>query len=185
MRVIGFGHRSRMGKDSAAKFLQTILAHKGLRTKRISFASKLKQVCHELYGWAGVKDAQWYEDHEADRSVVLPALGMTVVDLWIKFGTTCCRELIHQDTWVNCCLMEDKNVDVLIITDVRFPNEARIIHNSGGKLVKVVRPSVPLRDSPADVALDDYEGWDYELVAENLKDLNTAVEIMAKEFYHG
>lgn len=180
MRIIAFGHRSRMGKDSAAKFLQTICAHKGLRTKKISFADKLKRVCHELWGWAGVQDAKYYEEHEEARTEILPALGMTVVDLWIKFGTNCCREMIHQDTWVKCNL-DVKDTDVLIITDLRFPNEARLIHNAEGLCVKVMRPGTPFRDSPADNALEDYEGWDYEITATNLHELHAEVEQMAKD----
>ena len=89
------------------------------------FATKLKQIVHELYAWAGVGDEAYYNDpeHEHERDIVIPELGMTPVELWVKFGTLAVRERVYDLTWVNYLLKTDHKLDVIIISDVRYPNE--------------------------------------------------------------
>lgn len=48
-----------------------------------------------------------------------------------------------------------------IITDVRFPEEARVIQDMGGKLIRVDRPQIQSNDThTSETALDDFKGWD-------------------------
>jgi len=52
-----------------------------------------------------------------------------------------------------------------IITDVRFPNEARAIKNKGGIVIRVNRPGVsPINNHPSEVGLDD---WKFDYVINN------------------
>jgi len=106
---------------------------------------------------------QWYEDHPEEREVVLPDLGMSPRDLWIKFGTNAVRNHVHQDTWLNALLL-GVTCDVLIVTDVRFPGEAEKIRGMGGALFRVDNPAVRRSEDVADSALLNYEGWDRVVV---------------------
>ena len=128
-----------------------------------AFADKLKSICSELYGWAGVKGRQWYEDHPEERESVLPAIGMSPRELWIRFGTHAVRQNVYQDTWADA-LLRGAVCDVLIVTDVRFPGEAKKIAESGGFLVRIDNPSIPKYSDIADGSMDDWEKWDHVVV---------------------
>lgn len=164
MKLIAFGHRRRMGKDTAASILIKELRRR-FPTKMVSrgsFAEKVKQICHELYGWAGCPSEIMCDADPTLRQKWLPDLDMTVRDLWIKFSTQGVRNMIHQDTWVNY-LLSRIDVDYLVITDLRFPNEFARIKDSGGICVKVHRDRVETWNDEADSALAGELGWDYEL----------------------
>ena len=169
MHIIGLGHYSRTGKDTFANALvQYINESDELTAKKISFAWKLKDICHQLYGWAGVREPEYYEtpEGEIDRSFKLVKLanekypdGPTVVDLWIDFGTPAVREQVFQESWIQYVLQTNHKCDVLVIPDMRFCNEAFAIKHTGGTLIKVVRPGFKPRHSPADMNLWGFTGW--------------------------
>jgi hypothetical protein len=157
---LGFGHYSRTGKDTTANYF---LSHYGDGVLKRSFAWKLKQITYELYAWAGLMPPEYYETPEGAkaRDIKLPGLDMTPVEVWVAFGTEAIRKNVYQGTWVDYLLKNDHKCDVLVIPDVRFPNEAEAIKTAGGKIVKVVRPGYGPRNTVADRALIGYDGWDY------------------------
>lgn len=172
--IIGLGHYSRTGKDSFANFLTAAIRERAphLRVIKRSMAWKLKQICFELYGWAGVMPPEHYDDPatEKDRDVVLPALGMTPVELWVAFGTKAIRNQVYDRTWLDYLMKTDHGADVLIIPDVRFENEAVAVDKSGGVLAKIVRPGYGPRKTVADRMLLGYDGWHYVIGAEGTMD---------------
>lgn len=51
-----------------------------------------------------------------------------------------------------------------IITDLRFPNEAKAIKDRGGLLIRIDRPSIKSTDNhPSETSLDDYDGFDIKI----------------------
>lgn len=183
MKIIAFGHRSRMGKDTCAQFLST---HIKLQNKyhvvTTSFAHRLKVACHYIWGWAGVQMPEYYEQNPEQRTTILQELDMTVVDLWIRFGTPMCRKMVHDATWVNNLLGAPPKCDVLLITDLRFPNEGQAILKSDGLCVRVTNDRIGYRDSIADEALEGWTGWTN--VIENngtLKELYASVIDLGKK----
>jgi len=48
---------------------------------------------------AGVKIPYYYEVNPQEKETLIPALGMTVRDLWIKMGTYAIRDNVFKDTW--------------------------------------------------------------------------------------
>ncbi len=112
-------------------------------------------------------------------------------------GTECGRQIIHPNIWINALFADYKlsggfgytndsytetsiikNSKYLkwIITDVRFPNEAKAIKDRGGILIKVVRPETDILagDHESETALDNYKDWD--LVLDNSRDINYLTE---------
>lgn len=162
MKIIGLGHYSRTGKDSFANFLIDALQERGIVAKKIPFAWKLKDVTHQLYGWAGLREAEFYDTKHGEpfRDVVLPSLGMTPVQVWVAFGTPAVREKVYDRTWIDYVLNSNHDCEVLIIPDVRFPNEVAAIREQDGTLIKVVRPGFGPRQTVADQALVGFTGWD-------------------------
>lgn len=182
MFVIGFGHRSRVGKDTSGKFLTSILKIKkpGIRIRNISFASTLKEVTYIMYKWAGVQPAIYYENNPKERNAVIPALGCTIVELWVKVGNL--MRDVHPKTWINTSLFDDGKTDVAIITDVRYPNEIESIHEMNGRDYKISNSRAPILDTVADNALKDYTGWfDVILNEGSLDDLYKIMERISDE----
>jgi hypothetical protein len=156
--IVGIGHLKQVGKGTFARFLCSYLRIqcRGVQVRNVGFADVLKENCYKMYAWAGHKDPAYYEEHPSAKSEILIPLGMTVRDLWIKYGMMM-RE-IHKDTWLNCTL--DIPTDVLITNDMRFVNEAEEIKRRGGILVEITNDRVIPTLDEADRPLLDYEGWD-------------------------
>jgi hypothetical protein len=71
---------------------------------------------------------------------------MTVRQLLQKVGTDAIRNQVHPNAWVNALFTDYKEQDYVnsinsnwIITDVRFPNEAKAIKDRGGIIIRVNR----------------------------------------------
>jgi len=176
-KIIAFGHRKRVGKDTAAKFLDTHLRCHGLRSVKLSFASKLKEVCYSMFHWAGLQPGIFYEDDKNAhlREVVLPLIGKTPRQIWIEVGNKM-RE-VYADVWIDNALLGSGSAQLVIITDLRFANEAKKVHSLGGKIFKITRPDVPVSDDASDCALDGFTGWDG--VLENNGDLKAFHELVS------
>lgn len=54
-------------------------------------------------------------------------------------GTECVRDMIGQNSWVNALDIAWDGVQPIVISDVRFPNEANYVCTQG-KLIRVERP---------------------------------------------
>lgn len=156
--VIGLGHKARQGKDTTANL---IIDRLGSQAMRIGFADALYAIARVEHGMT-TKDPK-----------LLQYLGTEVYrakdpDVWL-------RALYHT--------LLDKRPTVAIVTDVRFPNEARLVKEMGGTLIKVERVAkdgTPHRDPnrsqthPSETALDTYTDWDFKFL--NVNDSNTLVE---------
>ena len=159
---VGLGHYSRTGKDTFANYLIGHLESKLLIRKR-PLAWKLKEITYNFYAWAGMMppNTMRHQKGGRDRDVMLPALGMTPVEVWVAFGTKAVRNNVYDRTWLDYLLKSNHQERVIIIPDVRFPNEADAIKEAGGVLIKIVRPGYGPRKTIADRALVGYTGWDY------------------------
>jgi hypothetical protein len=160
MKVIAFGHRRRVGKDTAVGFLKTILQHSnsGMNIRKGSFASALKDTAHMLYGWAGLESGEFY-DKEANyylKEKVLPAINKSPRDVWIELGNYVRQ--IYEFTWVDI-LFQQTQFDIILISDLRYPNEAERILALGGTIIKIDRPEIEQFDDVADSALKDWTDW--------------------------
>ena len=180
MKIIALGHKKDVGKDTFAKFMMTYLRCEcpELKIKRISFAEKLKDVCYQLYSWAGLQRAIYYESHRDEKEKVLPQLWKSPRQIYIEVGNKL-RE-VYDDTWIDFVL-KDIVADIIIITDLRFKNEANAVKSLNGQLIRIDRPDRELGTDPAEVDLDSWTDWD--LIISNygtLKDLNIQAEEFAR-----
>ncbi len=184
--IIGFGHRSRVGKDTCSKFLNTELRIMGVKTVHVGFADKLKETCFDLYGWAGMKRKQHYEDHPIDRNIILPLLGKTPLQIWVEVGNKL-RE-VYAQTWIQAALRGQQNTQVVIVSDVRYPNEVEAIKKLNGLVFKVIRPDVPVLDTIADNALEGCDPLIWNGIIRNdtsLADLHQQMRTLAEQVRDG
>lgn len=116
-------------------------------------------------------------------------------------GTECGRKIIHPDIWVSAtfadyqpngapynslgdvfddlklCPSETKMPN-WIISDVRFPNEAKAIKDKGGILIRVTRPGFEdTGQHLSEIALDSYDNFDHIIINDGtIEDLFTKID---------
>lgn len=124
--IIGIGGKKRHGKDTFATMLAEALPG---QTRRLAFADPLKDEVAAATGHT----REFIEQHKPNFRLILQA-----------WGTEFRRALFGDDYWL--CRMSDaiqKSVSpVILITDVRFPNEHAFVKERGGILVRIFRPDV-------------------------------------------
>lgn len=139
------------------------------------FAGKLKDIASHLTG----VDIEDFEDQEFKKTNLGPewALNsspMSVRDFLQKLGTDGLRNGLHDNVWVNALMSDYKPIEYgddeqphlpnWIITDCRFPNEAQVIKDKGGIVIRIDRPGVePINNHPSEVGLDHWN-FDYKIV---------------------
>jgi len=165
--IVGFGHRRRVGKDTLADLVWRRLIHAGAKPGRDAFARKLKKEAYHIFGYGGLLEAPHYDNTPDLREKVLPAIGKSPRDIWIELGNA--ARAIAPDVWVRSVVDAPvhQTADVLLVSDVRFPNEADIIRERGGLLMKVVRPDVPESGDVADSALADRPDDQWDMIVIN------------------
>jgi len=181
MKIIGLGHYSRTGKDTLANMIVDHCSDLGVKAKRVSLAWKLKQVCHELYGWAGLREPEFYDTKEGEgyRELKIRALDMTPVEIWVAFGTPAVRDKVYDRTWIDYVLQTDHECDVLVVPDIRYPNEVKEFRLAGAKLIKVVREGFGPRNTEPDLALLGWGGWDL-IAGPSMKSLSRQAQSLAE-----
>jgi len=175
LKLIGIGHSSRVGKDSVARELALCAQQDGIKTQVISLAWLLKETAHTVFQHYGLQRGEVYERgglFEEVRAKALPIIGLSPVDLWIALGNKV-RE-IYPLTWVDgvYAIAAQYEAELLIIPDVRFPNEAGSVRAGGGVLLRVRRPNQIAHKS--DKHLVSY-AWDYDI-----ENVGTLPELEAK-----
>lgn len=160
--LIGISGKIGAGKDTFASALVEYYP----RFKIKKFAENLKLISSILSGMP-LQDMYTQEG----KNKKLPYFGnMTVRELQQRVGTEAVRNNVHKDAWVVATLGNyDPTIHDWIVTDVRFPNEAEFIRGRGGYLVRIdgmrfTGSSTEWKQitrHPSEIALDDYEEWDY------------------------
>ncbi len=181
MKIVGIGYKKNSGKNTFAKFLSTYIRCESPKTlvKEISFAAKLKDITWQLYGWCGLERGIYYETHRHEKELILPRIGKSPRQLWIEIGNKL-RE-VYDYTWIDYALQGVK-ADILIISDLRFRNEALAINHSQGQLIRIDRDGLVQGTDPAEIDLDGWTAWDY-IIKNNgsFQDLNAEAERIARE----
>lgn len=163
--VIGISGKIGSGKDTFAElFITHVKCKYGIQFENKKFAYNLKKIVSILTG-VSMEEVLSREG----KLKYLPEWGMTIGEMQQKVGTEAIRNNIHSDAWVLSLFgtyVEYK--DFWIVTDVRFKNEARIIKENGGIIIRL--NGDPLNSKSGDnrnmihqseIDLDDYDGFDY------------------------
>ncbi len=131
--LIGVAGKARVGKDTAANFL----AHDYL-LERYAFAKPLKEAMEAM----GFSREEYDTDEVKDQ--IVPDLGVSYRYMLQTLGTEWGRS-IHRDFWLILAQRYWAKAHVqrvgLVISDVRFNNEADWIRREGGLLLHIEGPS--------------------------------------------
>lgn len=165
--IIGLSGYARSGKNEAAN----VLVGRGWRQG--AFADKLREFLYALnpltpghYGAGNLRlrtlvDRTGWEYAKTTYPEVRALLQ--------RAGTEAGRRVLGTDVWVDAFFRDHADAPALVVTDVRFPNEAQAIRERGGIMIRVNRPGVgPAKDKygrahESEVRLDDFD-FDHTLI---------------------
>jgi LmbE family N-acetylglucosaminyl deacetylase len=184
--IIGFGHRARQGKNTAAAAVQECFPL-DTNVGMASFADALRMEVRKASAKMG---GAYYLVQDFKAAGLMPdwvqAEPSGKQRLILQWWGTDYRRKQDPDYWVKKLMakLDAWQPDAVLITDVRFPNEADAIKAAGGVLVKVVRTSEPdfvVNEHPSESALDAYTGWDYTLRAADVPELKQKARALYAE----
>jgi hypothetical protein len=185
MGNIGIIGRARVGKDTAGKWL---VDNRGYR--RIGFADALKEAALKV-------DPIVWEDPCAD---VTARLAETVARIGWERAKDAFPEVrrflqelgaavrdIDEDFWLRAAMKKvmaanDAGVPV-VITDVRYPNEAASLRRAGFHLVYIDRPGVPQMDHVSENSLTEDDAKYYVRNAGTVDGLHEDMEFIVDNIY--
>jgi hypothetical protein len=148
--LIGLHGKMRSGKDTAAQFILEWAEGEFPAVRRDAFADRLKISAARALGYEGNNsdcvdfcnelklDGNWIEVSfvNDDLAETRTISGREYLQY---YGTEAHREVFDTDFWVNAVLDKYDPQELLVVTDVRFPNEAEAIRNAGGEVWQVLR----------------------------------------------
>lgn len=166
--LIGLHGKARSGKDTVFRMIQQDFGGSGIKVVRDAFADRLKISAARALGFDGAAEECIAFCNDIKTRGVLTAeygsdgdfISITGREFLQKYGTEAHREVFGYDFWVDAVLpnWQDDDYgredgltanDILVITDVRFVNEAERIVDCGGVVWEITRPAAEVGDSHA------------------------------------
>lgn len=175
--IIGLSGKKRCGKDHAAE-----LAAEEYGFVNASFATPIKTISKETF------NLSHEQLHGNLKETEDPFWGLSPRTIMQRVGTEFAREVFDKDVWVDNFKqrVQSSDEDRVIVSDVRFPNEAYAIQSLGGMVIRIRRPekepdlnpvlrALALRFSwvadylgteyhPSETALDGFEDFNLRIV---------------------
>ena len=127
IKLIGLTGKARSGKDTVGDYLSE---HK---YETYAMASPIKEACRAAFGWT---DEHLFGDL---KEVVDPLYGITPREAMQKMGTEFGRDMINPKLWELRAKHQIESTEYLVITDLRFDNEALLVLKHGGIVLNIER----------------------------------------------
>jgi hypothetical protein len=171
MKIIGISGKKGAGKTTVAEYLDTVSVVERW-VALVGFASVIKEEYCNFFApevHPTDLDIQSVKDtvgkHGKTHRIALQEFGVGMRD-------------IDPNVWVRAWAGETKKYacDLMVVPDVRFPNEVTAIHDMGGKVIRLTRCPHPEDTHESETALDFTEALikaDYpmEFVKESERDI--------------
>ena len=155
MNLIGITGKLESGKSTLANM---ICKKSTVESKKYAFAGALKNMCSDYFGF------KWADLYTIDgKKTIHPLWGITSREFMQRLGQGL-REAIAPDVWVKVLetqiLREQEQYGLILIDDVRMPNEVEMVHRLGGIMIRVIRPdhvseSTGIKNHPSEQDLPD------------------------------
>lgn len=165
IKLIGVHGKKGHGKDTFFKVLEDLYNSYAISSKpqRDAFADKLKRSAAASLGCSDdpIGFCNWLKEGAVitimdDRGNVVDGFSGREYLQW--YGTEAHRDIFNRNFWIDAVLPDINDPDrfgrsdiddntLLVITDVRFPNEAKAIRKAGGIVVLVDASDRILDDS--------------------------------------
>lgn len=130
-QLIAFSGFAGTGKDTAA---EALIEHYGYQ--KMAFAGPLKKVCQIVFGLTDEEIAhRILKENQLSRWPFLSPR-----QIMQKVGTELFRDNFP-GVWIEAFKREALKLDKVVVTDCRFPDEVNAVHELGGKVIRIDRPS--------------------------------------------
>lgn len=170
MRVIGLHGRKGAGKDQSFEYIRQACAAEGSHARRVALADPLKISAAAALGVPADRALDFCNTIKQDGFEIKLSDPNGDVIGWVSgrgylqmYGTEAHREVFSDTFWIDATLplcgsldepaakleAQHPGVDVLVVTDVRFENEAQRVWNLGGEVWFIDRPSAEVGDAHA------------------------------------
>lgn len=130
--VIGVAGKARSGKDTVTEFILAAIGG-----YQYSFVEPIRRMLNAGFG-IDMHDPYW-QKHKEDP---IPILGKSPRQLMQTLGTEWGRELVHENVWLILAMQTlQKRGPGMVISDIRFENEAAWVRSVGGSVLHLERPN--------------------------------------------
>ena len=150
--IIGISGKKRSGKDTVYQLIRKDIAYRGnVFIARAAFGDDIKE---EVAKATGKSLAHIEENKERFRPILQ----------W--WGADFRRHYEGENYWLDRMqrmMSSIRDPEVLVITDVRYPNEANLVKSFGGIMIRVKRETGLEDPHSSENLLDYYEDFDYWL----------------------
>lgn len=152
MFKLAFGHKARCGKDTAAEYIEKILIQKGYKVKKLKFAKYIYEISEFIQKYLNkpiIKDPN-----------LLQLLGNSL------------RNLYDLNIWVDALYKEyiqsiNDGYNIIIITDLRYPNEYDMLKNLGFIFIKINRLNRIIDRDPNHISEIALNNHNFDIIIDN------------------
>jgi hypothetical protein len=145
MKTIGLMGLKGSGKDTVGQYFSDQYGY-----TPISFADSLKDCLASIFGWDRMmlegrnpKSRAWREQVDIWWAERLNIPGFTPRFAMTHFGTDIMRNHFDDGIWIlNTHRKIEQTLGPVMLTDVRFPNEYRLVQQLGGVTIRIERGKV-------------------------------------------
>lgn len=178
--IIGLTGYAQSGKDTLAAILVDRYGY-----RRVAFADTIREFIYEVNPMVACSPTGYLKDLVNlvgwDKAKQEPQVRRLLQDLGVA-----ARKLIDEDIWVKVALRSVSPEDRVVITDVRFENEAKHISDLGGQLWRVKRPGVEAVNAHiSETQLDGYKVDQIFLNNGTLDELKLLVQVRMQDAFPG
>lgn len=128
-QIVALVGKAGSGKSTAAEYL---MAEGGFR--RVKFADPLKDMLRAI----GLGEEEIEGSLKNEPCAILN--GQSPRYAMITLGTEWGRNLIGPDFWTNLWVRRATSKRLVVVDDCRFLNEAAIVRQNGGIIIRIIRP---------------------------------------------
>jgi hypothetical protein len=146
--IIGLHGNKRAGKDTAYEFIKSAYPD----AVRLAFADKIKESLAALFG-VSIREINTLKEEKGVFKIQSESFqhSYTWRSFAQRYGTEAHRDIFGENFWVDMILPKESDSipddELLIVTDVRFKNEAERIKHLGGYIIYINRLNLLNNDS--------------------------------------
>lgn len=188
--LIGLHGKARSGKDTVGDYLCRLDSYGTLQFQNCAFADPLKESASAMFG---IDLDDFY--NEDVKELPNNFWGISPREITQKLGTECGREIFFSDLWIRRAKLSINEIMAthpentgVVVTDVRFDDEADFVRDNGGTMIIITRntESYNVREHKSEKGITIDPTRDFIIANDGtLKALYNAVDIIVNTLING